>query len=443
MAYDVIGDVDDGISMILFEQNGYYKVRAFDENMSKKWERDLKFEKKTAKIVGFVAYQKDFNLFYSFKHKGRTHLRVRKLNNQLKIVDSTLVKLYSKRGFSPDFEVEMSQNKKKTLFFNTDNDSHLEAVVFDNETFEAVRDLRFNPPNFSYREDFLDVLLDNDGGIHVVNERDNKKIKQEKNRLEFISFPHDKDNFKIYNVDFQSQLWYDLELAYDNRNNRILVGGFCSYKTSVEAHSTFFMSINPKNETDTIISIQTFTPEYLTLILGKKIKKNVGFADVTVQEVIPRSDGGLLMIAERNRKQIRTTSGAPTTAYNRNSSGVQTDYYYNEILLFSFNPDGELHWQEILHKKQFSQDDNGVFSSYFLFLNKSNLRLLYNDTVQRGDAVYEYLVNSQGEANRSSLFNASKRKLMLKMSSAIQISGNELLVPSERRSQLRLVKLSF
>jgi hypothetical protein len=215
-----------------------------------------------------------------------------------------------------------------------------------------------------------------------------------------------------------------------------------SDKSAVEAHGVFYMNVKPSDTKTPTIIFTPFDNEHLTLVLGKVIKKNVGFGDVSVQKIIPRSDGGTLMIAERNRKYVRNTTNY-SSYYGRNLNPVQTDYYFNEILLYSFNPDGTLHWKEILHKKQFSQDDNGAFSSFFLFFNRTNLRLIYNDAIKSTGTVYEYVVKGNGEADRASLFNTKPYKFMLKMTEALQVSNNALLIPSERRSQLRLVRLTF
>jgi hypothetical protein len=439
--YEIIGNIDN-VPMLLLDRGNDITIYAYDENMRNKWERDLKFEKRNAKIVGVVAQRKSFSVYYKYKTKGRVHLRMREYDNQLKLKDSTLVKLYPRQSFSPNPSMYLSKNKSKLLFLHADEDTKLTAIVFDNKTKKQLRDLSFSPPNFSYREDFLDALVDNQGGIHLVSSKDNKKSKKETNRLEIMSFLANDSNFLYYSANFGARIWYDLELAYDNINQKLLVSGYYSEESTTEAHGIFYMNIDPKEPANLVSSYNEFDLLYLKLIKGKEVKKNVGFGDVIVQKIIPRRDGGILMIAERNKKVIRNLNGYnPSLASGQ--AAIQTDYYYNEILLYSFHPDGSIHWKEILHKKQYSQDDNAEYSSFFLFLNKRSLRFLYNDTIKKGDTVYEYKVNGLGGADRKSLFNTKSYNFMLKLREALQISGNEVIVPSERRSQLKLVRLTF
>ncbi len=440
--YEIIGTVQD-VTMVLLKDNDRYKVKAFDETMNRKWERDLRFERKNARVVGVVTYKNYFSVFYKYKYRNHLHLRMRKYNNDLKIVDSTTVKWYPRRAYSPNPEMYISQDKNKIFFLSNSSETLLDIIVFDNKKEKTTLDINISPPDFSYRRDFLDALVDNKGGVHLLMEYGNKKSKKEENRLEFISILESDNSFKNYSIDFQSNLWYDLETSYDNLNERIIVSGLYSDRTTVEAHGIFYMNVNPLDSQNPTVKFTPFDNDYLTLVLGKKIDRNVGFSDVNVQKIIPRSDGGILMIAERNKKYIRNTGIYNNSYYGRNHNMAQTDYYFNEILLYSFNPTGEVHWKEILHKKQYSQDDNGEFSSFFLFLNRSNLRLIYNDAIKSTGTVYEYVVSGTGDSDRASLFNTKPYKFMLKMTAATQVSANTLIVPSERRSYLRLVKLTF
>ena len=76
-------------------------------------------------------------------------------------------------------------------------------------------------------------------------------------------------------------------------------------------------------------------------------------------------------------------------------------------------------------------------------MNRSKIRFLYNDAIKRSDTVYEYVVAGNGELERNSLFNTNEDKLMLRMLDAVQVSSNVIIIPSERRSSVKLVKMTF
>ena len=96
-----------------------------------------------------------------------------------------------------------------------------------------------------------------------------------------------------------------------------------------------------------------------------------------------------------------------------------------------------------MHKKQYSQDDGGVYSSFFLMESPTRLRFLFNDEVRFENSVSEYVLNGRGEFLRNSLFHTRDLDLRLRFRDGIQVAANELILPSEHRNRLRLVKMTY
>ena len=71
------------------------------------------------------------------------------------------------------------------------------------------------------------------------------------------------------------------------------------------------------------------------------------------------------------------------------------------------------------------------------------LRLLFNDEIKYENTVSEYVLKGNGGKDRNSVLNTSYQKLQLRFQDALQVSSNEILIPSERRSRLRLVKVVY
>ena len=94
-------------------------------------------------------------------------------------------------------------------------------------------------------------------------------------------------------------------------------------------------------------------------------------------------------------------------------------------------------------KRQYSNDDEAVYSSYFLFKNPSALRILYNDEIRNENTVSEYILNGAGDITRRSLMSTDNQKLKLQIKNAVQISSNEVVIPSVRGKKLKLVRLTY
>ncbi|MBK9994288.1 MAG: hypothetical protein IPP01_09970 [Saprospiraceae bacterium] len=120
-----------------------------------------------------------------------------------------------------------------------------------------------------------------------------------------------------------------------------------------------------------------------------------------------------------------------------------TDYYYEDILAINFSADQNIAWQKVLHKKQFSQDDDGLFSSFFVLSTSDYLRIIFNDEIKNESTVSEYILLPTGEYLRKSILNTTSQNLYLRIKDAVQINANTLLVPSESNGKMNLVRISF
>ena len=121
---------------------------------------------------------------------------------------------------------------------------------------------------------------------------------------------------------------------------------------------------------------------------------------------------------------------------------VYYDYYYDDLFVISIHPDGMTHWKTILHKKQYSYDDDAIYSSYFLMKTATSLSFVFNDEIKYENTVSEYVLKGDGNYDRNSILNTKNKKLRLLFRKGMQVSANEFIVPSEHRNRLRLVSIN-
>lgn len=441
--YEIIGKVGGKILLYRNETNEF-TIHTFDKDLKSSKEIKLELGRNYLKCIGITSTPKDFTILFSHRVKGETHVKAHKYDSKVKLLDSTTLRIYERRAFAPVFQMVKSQNKQIGLLYNVDREKIIETLVFDTKKMELLWEYNYEPKAFYYRRDFVDFLVGNDGSGHLILEKDNEKMKKSQNRFEFYSYHAGENTETSYIVSLKDTLWYDVYFEYDNLNNRIVAGGFYANDFLTKTLGYFYLNINPKNKEDYTLSYQEFDSEFVHEVLGKHKKMNRdGFAEVDIREIVLRRDGGILLIAERNREYVRQTTTVNAAYGGSNQIGNQVDYYFNDLLVFSIHPTGELHWKDILHKKQYSQDDNALYSSYFLLKTRRNLRFLYNDEIKQENIVNEYIVTGTGEPDRKNIMNTAGAELMLVMKNAIQISADEVIIPSERRRQLKLVKLTY
>jgi len=113
------------------------------------------------------------------------------------------------------------------------------------------------------------------------------------------------------------------------------------------------------------------------------------------------------------------------------------------MILFAVHPDGTEHWKEVLRKRQYSQDDDAIYSSFFLFKTPGELKFLFNDEIKQENTVGGYVVTGDGHVERRTVFNTDYQRLKLRFKDGMQLAYNECIVPSERNGRLSLVRIIF
>ncbi len=438
-AYELIGELKG--NMLLFrDQNLSYEVQGFNEQMRMTWSKELELDKRNPKVLGIATSKDDFTLFYRFRDKGNTILKAHKYDPAAELIDSATVSDLGFLFFTPSFEIIRSEDRSKALIYFVEKQEILRAFSYDIDSMQLLWEKSFPLENFSYNHDFQQILVDNDGNMQFILIRDNFRSRRKPHHFEVVAHYGTEDKTESYKVYIDERLTYDVYFAYDNLNKRLVAGGLFSDRNPEKALGTYYLNVDPKNPEDRVLNFMEFDPEFVSNIKGKEVDKNKGLTELSVQEIVLRRDGGILLIVEQNRR-LERLGGNAGRFYD--SGRFSTDYYYDELFVVSIHPDGQEHWKTILHKKQYSQDDNGIYSSYFLFKTPSSLRFLFNDEIRPENTVSEYVLNGRGEFDRNSLLSTENLELRLRFRDAIQVDANRMVIPSERRNRLKLVRLDY
>ena len=90
--------------------------------------------------------------------------------------------------------------------------------------------------------------------------------------------------------------------------------------------------------------------------------------------MVPRGDGGTVLIAEQYYVRV-------VTSYDRATGNTTVRYYYhyNDIVVISISPKGDIEWATKVPKRQTSVNDNGYYSSYAMMITGGQLHFIYND----------------------------------------------------------------
>jgi hypothetical protein len=437
-----MGDVDG--KAIVFRDKGFVKeCDVFNRELEKVQSAELIFEKKRVDVFNVVELDSVFQILYGYFERDSMIFKMRIYDNSIRLIDSSVFMTLSKKEIRKKISSTVSEDKNRILLSTIDQDENIVFLLFNSQT----RDLEWYSKikiQGDYRNNLNDILLANNGDFLLLLNENIWDARPENLTMVIVSPRH---AFQKYiNFDLKELKKANLHIDHDNLNARWLICGTYSEKKQKEAEGYFYISKSTLDfKEKEVFKYLAFSENlHSELLQGRKRKKKV-LEDLSLQEVIFRKDGGFVFISELEREYLRRN---PYNSYSRSnydhySSRAWVDFYNDDIIVSSVSPEGNLDWNKVLYKKQFSQDDDGMFSSFFVLKAPSRLRFIYNDEIKKNNTVSEYLMDPSGKIARNSLLSTAYQKMKLRFRDAIQISSNSLIVPSERNYDLNLVRITY
>lgn len=441
VSYEVIGVLKDRL-LLFRDQTTKFEVQGFNEQMREIWSKELDLDKRLPVVMGLTASEDNFSVIYRFRRRSQTVVKAHKYDPAGNLVDSTTIKDYGYLFYTPDFEMIRSQDRSKILIYYVEKQSIIHATSFDLDSMKVLWDQTITPEDFDFTRDLIHTVVDNAGNFFLALEKNNLRYKKEPHYYEIHQYMGSSSDYKRYNIVLDGKLTYDVYFSFDNTNEALKAGGLYAEANPGRAAGYFYLSIPRSHPEDYILTSYAFDEEFISTLMGKEVDDKKGIMECSIQDVVLRQDGGLLLIGERNRQYERRMAGTNRIVYDTYNRYI-VDYFYDDLFLISIHPDGSAHWKQVLHKKQYSQDDEGIFSSYFLYKDARQLQFLFNDEIRQENTVSSYIINGYGEYARNSVLSTEKLNLRLRFRDATQVSAAEIVIPSERRNALRLVKVAF
>ena len=438
--YELVGKMAGHVLVMRHRPNST-KVTAFNDQLKIHWEKELELFGQKPQLVALASDDEKFQLFYLCKEKGHNLLRANYYDAGAVLKDSIVVYDFGKKYFSPAIDLYFSEDENVLSAQYFERGKGLDVMVFDIENKEEKWN-RFIPFEESASFDgFLQAVPENDGHVNLVFSKENRRVKKEEHHFDILRIGGEEALIERCTILMPEVLTYDVSFTYDEINKKIIGGGLFSNRNRGKASGYYYLSLNIKNPEGVVFQMHEFSEELAQKLLSDASVKKNEISNIDVREIVLRKDGGIILIAEISRRFERYIAGA-SRQYNQNGNR-STDYYFEDVLVVSLHPNGDMHWENILYKKQFSQDDNGVFSSFFLAKTPSSLRFLYNDAIKSSNTVSEYILDGAGNLDRNSVLSTRNQKIHLRFPDALQVNAREIIVPSERQSKLKMVRIRY
>ena len=229
------------------------------------------------------------------------------------------------------------------------------------------------------------------------------------------------------------------KLIYDRQTDRSKVVAFYGYKNAPGIEGTLFFELNP-SLTQSTLSLNNFSEKLIADVNVNDRSKGVVSEGFDILELVPRSDGGMLLIAEQ--KEIATeddvilVNGIP-------QSTSKNIYNFNELLVLNYDSIGFIDWHNVITKNQTTINDGGYFSSAVVYVGDKFVQLIFNDQLRSTGDVLQYTIYNNGVVESNKLLKNELENVVIIPVESKQVSSNKVIIPTSKNRRFALLKIIY
>lgn len=441
----VIGENEDGVFILRYRNRFYSKniiIEKYDHRLTLEDGRAV--DLRNARLLKLYMHPNGLLLI---KAKYEKSERINKLiaqwyNYNLKPKGKPKVLATSvplEFGDKGNFRIRISDNKHYLSFIHSKKNENGEFLLYYNLLSDSLKTLYAKSLELPYNYDnfiISDFMVSNSGIVDFmcgVYTRERRRIVNKEVKL-FRFDQNQVSDFKIApEIDIKSA-----SLSYDRSNDRIILTGFYSEKDDYGLTGSLTYYVDQTNTSR--LSIGKFSSEFISSVSTSKGDNPTLSEGFDIIKTVPRSDGGILIIAEQKdiatEDDIILVNGIP-------QSTSKNIFNYNELLLLNLDNDGFLDWYKVITKNQTTVNDGGYFSSVVVFVGDKFIQLLYNDQLRSTGDVMKYTVYNNGAEESTKLLKTELDDVAVIPSESLQVSSNKMIIPTSKNRRFALLKLQY
>jgi hypothetical protein len=296
---------------------------------------------------------------------------------------------------------------------------------------------------------FLSSLMLKDGHLFALScyHDESKKTPEEVYNYDVLVFSlENKDKISLIPLSMESKIQSDIEFYLDTARNKMLLVGFYSEKKSTSAAGVVFYTMPLDSPEKLTASFTPFSKELLTKIIGEKgSDKEKEMQDFVVHRLVPRSDGGIILVSEcfYIEKQPYNSFTSGVQGIGAPQPMVRNVYNYDEVLVFSLNADGSVDWWQAISKNQNSVNDGGYNLSIATLVKKEHIHIFFNLNNKNSNEIMEYSISNDGKMTDKILLKSANYYIDFAPRQSRQIASGSILMPVMKDRKFNLLKLTY
>ncbi|GAA4748791.1 hypothetical protein [Flavisolibacter ginsenosidimutans] len=472
MRFEVMGKISGNFLVYKNSKSKNY-VSVFNNNMEQiaKVEQDYIPDDKLINI-DFFPYNDFTYLVYQYQKKKVVYCEAVKVDGMGKrISDVMTLDTAHIGGFGSNNKVYTaisSEDKSKLVLFkiNSRNKEHylITTLLFDSNLSQMKRS-QFTM-DMEEDKDYLDEFnVDNDGDlVFAKGKRANNEVIQSSSIFYKAA---QSDSLISVNTQPEKIFLDEIHIKVDNVNKRYFLTSFYYAKKRGDIEGFYFYVWDKATKMPVLQNSLALGEELRREAKSDNSNVKTAFNDYFIRSIVIKRDGGFLINTESYYTISRGNPwnrfnylyGMPLTTYDYYSlySPYYSSWYWRDryntrqnvrynadnITILSFNNDGKLQWNSVIHKEQFDDESEDRIS--FQTVNTGGqIHYLFNVDERRALLLNDFTLSPGGEIVRNPTLKNLDRGYEFMPKYSKQVSSYQLIVPCYyRNNNICFAKVEF
>jgi len=470
--FEIIGRV--GGNILVFKNNhAENAVCVYDEDMKLLQRASMDFLPERYINIDFIQYQDFCYMIYEYQKKNIVHCSAVKLDGMARRMGSPVDLDTTQISFAANnkiYTTVFSEDKQRIMVFkiNSRNPSNylFTSFLYDKQ-LELLDRHRIGLPMDDRNEMVSNFSLDNEGTLVFGKYEKSSGGADYVSRVSVVTKGPTSDTFSVRDIGTNERVLDEIKIKVDNENKRFILTGFYYKQKKGNIEGVYTVLWDKATDSKTKETVTVFSDELRSLAKSSEENQKMAFNDFFIKNIIVEKDGGYLLVSEC---EFTTSRGVPFNRwdylYGYNPMMSPMDYYYSpyynpyypynrygygnsatrynaeNILVLSFDKDGNLEWSNVIPKSQFDDETQNLISHHIMNTG-GELHFLYNQYERRTQLLSDQSISPEGKLTRYPTLRNLDKGYDFMPRYGKQIAGREILIPCLYRNYLCMAKIEF
>ncbi|WP_157976895.1 hypothetical protein [Taibaiella helva] len=448
--FSVVGWSGDRLYTYRASKEGYY-LDAYNDSMRLLATIALDFFPQKIYATRFYTTEDQIIVLYQAVQSNQVVQYAAKLDSRARMLQKPVALDSVKMGWLSTerqyYSSVMSSDKSKLMVFSLgkrkNGRQEFSTILLDN----ALNILAKEHPFVISEDDFNlgQSLLTKDGSLYLSGYNGSSERAFSGDAWLFHLSPDGKE-FRHIPLPLGDDYMSGMFMRANDNKDEIYIGAFFSGKKSGNMDGIVYGMYEMSKDTFSIFKKIPFDDQLRNATDDRNKKK--AFNDFVVRDLVVKNDGGFILVGENYYVTTRTSVYGPGYGYyswynNGYPTSSTREYHYGDIMVLDYDANGERKWHNFIRKEQYSQEDDGMFSSYAMLNSGASLVFLYNDFSSNKSSLSLAALDLSGTLQMKKMNPGRSAGADWLPRSGKQTDIRELMIPVLRRNSIGFARVVF